>query len=1657
MTRTGRRFSILFAAIAALAKTGSAAARREFLRSARVLAAVALIALVAALALPGAAQAQSVTTLVSNTGQLDSTFSANAIGAQPFTTGSAAVLTSVDVYLGANGGLGVEDIRVRILQDDSGSPGTELVTLPYLTAKIDNAVNTFTAPADTNLAAGRTYYVEVSKNGDDGVHWFATQSHLEDDGGATGWEISDTLHYKNAAEAPSWSTLSTAVLIIAIKGTAAGDTPTPSTDATLSDLVVNDGSADLTLTPTFASGTATYTASVANAVDEVTVTPTTTDTNATPEFLNASDATLADADGVANGHQVALAVGDTVFKVQVTAEDGTTTETYTVTVNRAAQAQTTTTFVSNTGESRGSAPRSIMAQSFTAGSNPDGYTLSDVALIYFSEPSGADFTVTRVKIRRDNAGAPGDLVANLLNPASFSAGILSFAAPANTTLHTGETYWVVLNEGYDSASDRLRFYTTSSDDQTVTTADPNWSIADTRLWKNMDAVNWVPPSSTVVMLAVNATIPASTDATLSALSLGTGVTLDPTFVSGTTSYTAAVANSVDEVTVTATLGDSGATIEYLDGDDATLDDADTAKDDFQVAVAEGDNVIKVKVTAEDDTTTQTYTVTVTRAAADTPTVTIAADQPAFTGRLDWVTFTLTRTGDPAAALDVAVALTQDQDLLASGDLAQTVTFGAGNAGATLTLFPFVSFQTVTQETTLTATVEAGTGYSPGSPDTASTRIVAADPAVTASIEEAAHTFAEDATDATVAVILRTATGVPSPNTDILVVLSTEEIPGQAVSNVDYTHFARFLKFQPSDFTSDGAAFTARQEVTLAIVDDLFEEPDETVTLALEPSPGTPEVVALRQADGTACRSSIRCDVTVTITDNDPSTDATLSGLSLGTGVTLDPAFAPGTLTYTAAVGNAVDEVTVTATTTDTNATPEFLNASDTALDDADDVANGHQVALAEGDTVFKVQVTAEDTTTTETYTVTVTRAAADTPTVTIAADQPAFVARLDWVTFTLTRTGDAAAALDVAVALTQDQDLLASGNLAQTVTFGAGNATATLTLFPDVFQTVTQETTLTATVEAGTGYAPGSPNTASTRMVVTDPAVTVWIEQTAYTFAEDATIAVIARTATGVPSPNTEINVSLGLKNIPGQAVGGVDYTGFSLTLRIQPSDFTSDGAVFTARQDVPLAIVDDALYEPDETLTLALERSPGTPEVVALRQADSTACQTSERCDVTVTITDNDGPTVTIAADQPAFTARLDNVTFTLTRTGDAAAALDVAVALTQDQDLLESATLAQTVTFGAGDATATLTLSPVPFEGHTVTQETTLTATVQAGTGYAPGSPNTASTRMVVTDPAVTVWIEETAYTFAEDAADATVAVIARTATGVPSPNLEFFVAFNTVAGQAAGGVDHTSFSLSLKFQPSDFTSDGAVFTARQEVTLAIVDDLFDEPDETLTLSLQQSALTPLVVAFRQPDGTACRTSNRCDVTVTITDNDPSTDATLSGLSLGTGVTLDPAFASATETYTASVGNSVDEVTVTSTTTDTNATPEFLDASDATLADADGVPANGQQVALAVGDTVFKVQVTAEDGTTTKTYTVTVTRDDFPHDTTTTTTGAVEVGGSVTGTGGTLDRDWFRVVLEAGTRYQIDVEGADTGRGTMENPAASMFDAVGTSSQSR
>ena len=109
----------------------------------------------------------------------------------------------------------------------------------------------------------------------------------------------------------------------------------------------------------------------------------------------------------------------------------------------------------------------------------------------------------------------------------------------------------------------------------------------------------------------------------------------------------------------------------------------------------------------------------------------------------------------------------------------------------------------------------------------------------------------------------------------------------------------------------------------------------------------------------------------------PSTDATLGGLTLSEG-RLDPVFATGTTDYAAGVGYTVTRITVVPTTTDANATVAYLDGSDTPLPDANTVTEEQDVDLVVGETVVKVKITAEDTSTVQTYTVTITRTAEDT-------------------------------------------------------------------------------------------------------------------------------------------------------------------------------------------------------------------------------------------------------------------------------------------------------------------------------------------------------------------------------------------------------------------------------------------------------------------------------------------------------------------------------------------------------------------------------------------------------------------------------------------------------------------------------------------------------
>ncbi|WP_051217394.1 cadherin-like beta sandwich domain-containing protein, partial [Paenibacillus assamensis] len=292
-----------------------------------------------------------------------------------------------------------------------------------------------------------------------------------------------------------------------------------SSNANLSNLTLSAG----TLSPVFASGTLSYTANVANAVTELDVTPTVTDSKAS---VKVNGATVASG----SASRVALNVGANTITVVVTAEDGTP-KTYTVTVTRAV-------------------PKS---------SNAD---LNSLAL---------------------SVGTLSPTFAS--GQTSYTANVASGVTELNVTPTVADSKATVTVNG-------------------ATVASGSASRVSLNVGPNPIAVVVTAEDGTTKTYTVTVTRAQSSNADLSSLTLSEG-TLSPAFATGTTSYTASVANNVASLDATATVADSKATV--------TINGASVASGSVtRVSLNVGSNPITVVVTAEDGTP-KTYTVTVTRA------------------------------------------------------------------------------------------------------------------------------------------------------------------------------------------------------------------------------------------------------------------------------------------------------------------------------------------------------------------------------------------------------------------------------------------------------------------------------------------------------------------------------------------------------------------------------------------------------------------------------------------------------------------------------------------------------------------------------------------------------------------------------------------------------------------------------------------------------------------------------------------------------------------------------------------------------------------------------------------------------------------------------------------------------------------------------------
>ena len=1460
--------------------------------------------------------------------------------------------------------------------------------------------------------------------------------------------------------------------------------------------------------------------------------------------------------------------------------------------------------------------------------------------------------------------------------------------------------------------------------------------------------------------------PLSTDATLSGLSLGTGVTLSPAFASGTVTYTASVANSVDEVTVTPTTNHASATVEILDTDDNELDDADDVEDDFQVALEVGDTVIKVKVTAEDDTSTQTYTVTVTRAAEMTPddppddsgnvsegdtdlpgdTTTTGKVEVggSVTGKIrnlndkDWFaveleagkryqidmegadtgrgTLTHPRVSGIYDAAANAIANTANngggvgnnarviytpdaagtyyvEAYFQTGELNRTYTLsvillGANGASEADTDFPATTattgrvevgskveasvtgnIESATDEDWFRVDLEAGKTYQIDMKGEYGGGGTLEDPYLNnirdSSSNEIEGTFNDDIDPdnnlnsqitftPTAGGTYYLLVGAASSTTGTYT-LSVREIPPSCTLNigdlwcgvvtvgeyksggitfaygfVDATTDTGALSdttfdVSPNSYTIDRASVGVSGlagQLIFSLTSALTEPDRAKLVLHVDGSSGsfafdgvTPTASFGYRWAMSGLDWSSETSVTLRLRDTPvPSTDATLSGLSLGTGVTLSPAFASGTDTYTASVANSVDEVTVTPTTNHASATVEILDTDDNELDDADDVEDDFQVALEVGDTVIKVKVTAEDDTSTQTYTVTVTRAADMTPddppddsgnvsegdtdlpgdttttgkvevggsvTGTIAdtiddlSSGDSFKVDLEagkryqidvegaptgrgtlpdpWLASIVDPDGnqvqsagdnDSGVGLNARLILTPTEDGAHDVNVRAYFVPSAQPGTYTLSVIllgaNGVSEADTDFPATTATtgrVEVGgsvTGNR-GSIGDTDWFAVVLEAGKTYQIDLTgeyggggtlkdpyldnirdssgnriSNTFNNDVDFAndifdsqiIFTPTAAG-----TYYLVAIGNGSITGTYTLSVrDITPATCTLNtgdvwcgvVTVGMFTLDGTSYLGYldgtggggmlSDNDFDFTDTELDSKSHTITGVLLAS-GTLSLIFEDSQDEDDKPVLNTWDLqagtdTFALDDDDVTQLPTGGYQWTGTGLSWSVgdTVTLRLRGETGPPSVANVAVTS-MPLLTSSGGSEQDTYGAGDEIEfTVTFSQVVVVTGDPQFGFSLSGARQAD--YRSGSGSTALKFVYTVQSSDSdddgIWIGNHNSNTKSLQLDANDEI---TSPGGIDANLEH----DQLKGQAGHKVDGSrsskptlsiadaaaaegsNVSFTVTLSAADAADVTATWTASIETgdtavaadlgatrtgtvtvsmgnttgtfTVATVEDSTVEVNETFTVTLSGVSSN---AQLSSTAATAQGTINNDDLATL------STDATLSGLSLGTGVTLSPAFASGKDTYTASVANSVDEVTVTPTTNHASATVEILDTDDLALTDADSTE-DGFQVALSVGSTQFGVLVTAEDGTTRKFYTVNVTRDDFPADTTT--TGQVDVGGSVTGNiDSVVDIDWFRVDLKKDKRYQIDLEGADTNRGTLTDPLLSrMRNALG------
>ena len=872
----------------------------------------------------------------------------------------------------------------------------------------------------------------------------------------------------------------------------------------------------------------------------------------------------------------------------------------------------------------------------------------------------------------------------------------------------------------------------------------------------------------------------------------------------------------------------------------------------------------------------------TDAVTGTPEVSIAShSSPVTEGEA--AAFTLTRTGNTAAALTLDVSVSETGATV-SGTAPATATFAAGSATAALTVAT-EDDAVVEDASTITATVAAGTDYTVNANASSAEVTVNDNDAVTFTVS-ASPTQIEEGEASTLTVAIANGVTFEVDQTIDL------DLTASTAAAADYVLTDGGGQVLASPYSLTLAAGASEVTATVTAVDDTEQEPAETIEVAAS-------------LDGTSIGSAtIKIAASDAFTARFESVPESHDGSSA---FSFELHFSEEfPISYRTLRDGAFEASGGSVTSARRLVKGSNIGWQITIEPDSDEDIVVTLPSRACGET--GAVCTGDGRTLAEAVSSTVPGPASGLPRISIApASSP--VTEGTAATFTLTRTGSTAAALTVDVSVSETGATV-SGTAPATATFAADSSTAALSVATEDDTVVEAASTITATVAAGTGYTADA-NASSAEVAVDDndsatftvsasPAqidegeastLTVAIAN-GVTFAADQTIALDLAASTAAAADYTvadgggqalaapyALTLTAGASTVTATVTATDDSEQETAeTIEIAASlDGTSSGSAtievaasdaLTARlENVPEShdgstafsfelyfneefrigrrkMRDGAFEVSGGSVTSARRLVKGSNigweiTVEPASDADLVVTLPARACTETGAVCTADGRTLleAVSATIPGPASGLPRIsiapasspvtegtaaTFTLTRTGSTAAELTVDVNVSETGATI-AGTAPSTATFTAGSGTADLTVATEDDE--VVEDASTITATVEAGTGYSVDA-NALSTEVDVEDddasPVVTT-VSPVAVAENETA----VATLTATDEDTAAADLVW-----SIPKGSAGGTDADAFALTaagaLSFTsakdfeaPDDADQDGAY-----EVTVEVSD---------------------------------------------------------------------------------------------------------------------------------------------------------------------------------------------------------------------------------------